>query len=49
MKIIIAACIGLYGFFAYTLCRASGLSSKEEETWDSDYILGINKNEENKS
>ena len=49
MKIIIAACIGLYGLLVYTLCRASGLRSREEETWDSDYILGINKNEENKS
>lgn len=53
MKGIICAIVAIIilfdGFMSYVLCKASGIRSKEEENWDSDYILGINKNEENKS
>lgn len=47
MKGIICAIVAIIvlfdGFMSYVLCKASGRQSREEENWDSDYILGIDK------
>lgn len=52
MKSIIRAIVVIFilfeGFMSYALCKASSIRSREEENWDSDYILGIDKNKKQK-
>lgn len=52
MKSIICAIVAIIvlfdGFMSYVFCIASGIQSREEENWDSDYILGIDKNKKQK-
>lgn len=52
MKSIICAIVVIFilfdGFMSYVFCIASGIQSREEENWDSDYILGIDKNKKQK-
>ena len=52
MKVIICTIVAIIvlfdGFMSFALCKASGMHSREEENWDSDYILGIDKNKDKK-
>ena len=52
MKSIVCAIVVIFilfdGFMSYVFCITSGIQSREEENWKSDYILGIDKNKKQK-